>query len=117
MRHLRRPGRTDRQLTVDDLTETRDVEVPKFLQMFNRREVLLTAWSARTFENARRAKDDLFGDQNNRKRYVGYIAALLDQLSHARSCFRRHNGAGERDVLAQVLDGLPRYAGSGVGWK
>src|SRR5947209_2617818 len=24
------PGRTDRQLTVDDLTETRDVEVPKF---------------------------------------------------------------------------------------
>ncbi|MGZ5004747.1 MAG: S46 family peptidase [Chthoniobacterales bacterium] len=72
------PGRTDRQLAVDDMIQTRDLEVPKFLQLFNRREVLLTAWSARSFENARRAKEDLFGDQNNRKRYVGYLAALLD---------------------------------------
>src|ERR1700716_3967743 len=32
------PGRTDRQLTVDDLSETRDNEVPKFLGLFNRRE-------------------------------------------------------------------------------
>ena len=24
------------------------------------------------------ARDDLFGDQNNRKRYDGYVAALLD---------------------------------------
>ena len=30
------------------------------------------------FENARRARDDFFGDQNNRKRYDGYVAALLD---------------------------------------
>ncbi len=72
------PGRTDRQLTVDELAATRDHDVPKLLGMFNRREVLLTAWSARSFENARRARDDLFGDQNNRKRYDGYIAALLD---------------------------------------
>ncbi|MGZ4986020.1 MAG: S46 family peptidase, partial [Chthoniobacterales bacterium] len=72
------PGRTDRQLAVDDMIQTRDLEVPKFLQLFNRREVLLTAWSARSFENARRAKEDLFGDQNNRKRYDGYLAALLD---------------------------------------
>lgn len=52
--------------------------MPNLLSIFNRREVLLTAWSARSFENARRAKDDLFGDQNNRKRYDGYRAALLD---------------------------------------
>jgi len=52
--------------------------VPNWLGMFNRREVLLTAWGQRSFENARRARDDLFGDQNNRKRYDGYIAALLD---------------------------------------
>ncbi|PYI75277.1 MAG: serine protease, partial [Verrucomicrobia bacterium] len=32
----------------------------------------------RSFENARRARDDLFSDQNNRKRYGGYVAALFD---------------------------------------
>ena len=72
------PGRTDRQLTVDEMADTRDRDVPKVLQMFNRREVMLTAWGQRSFENARRCRDDLFGDQNNRKRYDGYIAALLD---------------------------------------
>ena len=72
------PGRTDRQLTVDELADTRDRDVPNLLSIFNRREVLLNAWSQRSFENARRARDDFYGDQNNRKRYDGYIAALLD---------------------------------------
>jgi hypothetical protein len=72
------PGRTDRQLTVDELADRRDREVPTWLQMFNRREVLLNAWGQRSFENARRARDDFFGDQNNRKRYDGYVAALFD---------------------------------------
>ena len=72
------PGRTDRQLTMDEMRDLRGRFVPSLLQMFNRREILLIAWSQRSFENARRARDDLFGDQNNRKRYSGYIAALLD---------------------------------------
>ena len=72
------PGRTDRQLTADELADRRDNEVPKWLTMFNRREVLLTSWGQRSFENARRVRDDLFGDQNNRKRYDGYVAALFD---------------------------------------
>src|SRR5213082_844781 len=72
------PGRTDRQLTVDELTDTRDRDVPNLLRMFNRREVLLAAWGQRSFENARRARDDFFGDQNNPKRYDGYLAGLLD---------------------------------------
>src|SRR6266516_2453974 len=72
------PGRTERQLTVDELADRRDREVPTWLQMFNRREVLLHAWGQRSFENARRARDDFFGDQNNRKRYDGYVAALFD---------------------------------------
>ena len=72
------PGRTDRQLTVDEMADRRDREVPNWLRMFNRREVMLVAWGQRSFENARRCRDDLFGDQNNRKRYDGYVAALLD---------------------------------------
>jgi len=72
------PGRTDRQLTVDELADRRDREVPTWLQMFNRREILLIAWGQRSFENARRAREDLYGDQNNRKRYDGYVAALYN---------------------------------------
>jgi hypothetical protein len=72
------PGKTDRQLTLDELADTRDRYLPYALRMFNRREVLESAYSARSFENARKARDDLFGDQNNRKRYDGYLAGLLD---------------------------------------
>ena len=72
------PGKTDRQLTVDELAHMRDSEVPFLLNMFNRREVFFTAFSGRSFENARRVREDLFGIQNNRKRYDGYLAALLD---------------------------------------
>jgi hypothetical protein len=72
------PGKTDRQLTLDELADTRDRYLPYVLRMFNRREVLELAYSARSSENARKARDDLFGDQNNRKRYDGYLAGLLD---------------------------------------
>jgi len=72
------PGKTDRQLTLDELADTRDRYLPYVLRIFNRREVLELSYSARSFENARKARDDLFGDQNNRKRYDGYLAGLLD---------------------------------------
>src|SRR6266498_4382455 len=72
------PGKTDRQLTLDELADTRDRYLAYVLRMFNRREVLETAYSARSFENARKAREDLFGTQNNRKRYDGYLAGLLD---------------------------------------
>jgi hypothetical protein len=72
------PGKTDRQLTLDELADTRDRFLPYLLRMFNRREVMEMAYSERSFENARKARDDLFGDQNNRKRYDGYLAGLLD---------------------------------------
>src|SRR6266581_1639645 len=72
------PGKTDRQLTTDELAAMRDGEVPYLLSMLNRREVFLNAFAARSFENARRAREDLFGIQNSRKAFVGIQAALLD---------------------------------------
>jgi hypothetical protein len=72
------PGTTDRQLTLDELAHMRDQEAPFLLNMYNRREVFFTAFAARSFENSRRVREDLFGIQNNRKRYDGYLAALLD---------------------------------------
>src|SRR5581483_3850835 len=72
------PGRTDRQLAVSELAELRDQEVPFLLNMFYRRETYLHAWGARSFENKRRAQEDTRSVENNRKRYEGYVAALLD---------------------------------------
>ncbi len=72
------PGRTDRQLTVSELAEARDDEVPYLLSMYNRREVMLDAFGKRSFENARRVQQDIRSVENNRKRYDGYLAALLD---------------------------------------
>jgi hypothetical protein len=75
------PGKTDRQLTIDELVQVRDQEAPFLLNMLNRREIFLTAFAARSFENARRVRRDLFGIQNSRKAYNGFLAALLDPES------------------------------------
>ncbi|HEX8280211.1 MAG TPA: S46 family peptidase, partial [Chthoniobacterales bacterium] len=72
------PGQTNRQLTVSEMAASRDHEAPYLLSMFNRREVMLNAFGNRAFENARRVHDDLRSIENNRKRYDGYLAALLD---------------------------------------
>ena len=72
------PGRTDRQLSSSELSELRDGEVPYLLNMFYRRETFLHAWSARSFENKRRAEQQTRSVENNRKRYDGYRAGLLD---------------------------------------
>src|SRR5207253_794209 len=47
-------------------------------------EVLLSAYSARTAENARRARTDLFGIKNGRKVRDGALAGLLDPKLLAR---------------------------------
>jgi hypothetical protein len=74
------PGSTSRLLTVAELEFTRDDRSPYIEGLLKRREVLLTAWSARSAENARRAKDELFGMQNSRKVYDGQLAALQDPV-------------------------------------
>ena len=72
------PGRTSRLLTMDELVYVRDYRLPKTLSRLHRLEVLLTAYSGRSQENARRAKDELFGVQNSRKANQGRIEGLLD---------------------------------------
>ena len=72
------PGRTSRLLTVAELESLRDQGLPFRLNSLKRTEVLLQAWSARSEENARRAKDDLFGVRNARKALDGRLGGLLD---------------------------------------
>ena len=72
------PGRTSRLLTTPELAYLRDNQFPDQLATLKRREVLLNSWSARSQENNRRARDELFGIQNSRKVRDGGLAALQD---------------------------------------
>jgi hypothetical protein len=74
------PGSTSRLLTIAELEFLRDNQLPNTEAALKRREVLLTAWSARSEENARRAKDELFSIQNSRKVRDGQLAALQDPV-------------------------------------
>jgi hypothetical protein len=72
------PGRTSRLLTVAELEYVRDQVLPNRLSSLKRLEVLLGNWSARSQENARRARDHFLGVQNSRKALEGQLAGLLD---------------------------------------
>ncbi len=72
------PARTDRFRTVSELEYQRDREFPRSLERLKRLEVLLGAYSERSAENARRARNDLFGVRNSRKARDGALAGLLD---------------------------------------
>ena len=72
------PGHTSRMLTMAELGYLRDIRFPYALQWLNRLEVMLKVYSDRSEENARRAKEMLFGVQNSRKARQGMFAGLLD---------------------------------------
>ena len=72
------PGGTSRMLTMAELENLRDQALPFRLGILKREEVMLVTWSARTEENARRARELLFGVQNSRKALDGRLAGLLD---------------------------------------
>ncbi|HTI71258.1 MAG TPA: S46 family peptidase [Candidatus Limnocylindria bacterium] len=97
------PGRTDRLLTTTELEYLRDTAFPYQLERLKRREVLIRAWSERSAENARRAKEDLFGIQNSRKARDGGHAGLYDPLLMA------SKAKSEGDFRAR-LAGKPEYA-------
>ena len=78
------PGSTSRQLTLFSLANARDIRVPSSLSYLYAVETLLTSYSGRSIENARRARDELFGVQNSRKAYDGRLGGLLDPEFFAR---------------------------------
>ena len=72
------PGRTSRIFTMDALKYQRDMAMPFMLSNLRRQEILLQQYGLRGTENARRARDDLFGVQNSRKAYLGMLGGLQD---------------------------------------
>jgi hypothetical protein len=73
------PGSTSRQQTLAQLEFTRDVAYPSVLTLLKRRITLLQDFSKQSEENARIAKEDLFGLQNGQKAVTGYQAGLMDK--------------------------------------
>ncbi len=109
------PGRTSRLLTMTELEYTRDYRLPKGLQRLYRLDVLLTAFSGRSKENARRAKDDLFGVQNSRKALNGELAGLLDPSVMARKAAdekKLREAVASRDDLKDARGAWERIAES-----
>jgi hypothetical protein len=73
------PGNTSRQQTLAQLEFTRDVNYPSVLALLKRRIALLQDFSKQSEENARIAKEDIFGLQNSQKAITGYEAGLKDK--------------------------------------
>jgi hypothetical protein len=73
------PGSTGRQRTMAQLEFLRDLDYPSRLETYQRRIALLQSFSAESEENARIAKEHLFGYQNSFKAITGYLAPLNDK--------------------------------------
>jgi hypothetical protein len=109
------PGRTDRLATLAELEYLRDIGFPFLLQRLNRWEVMLMAYSGRSEENKRRAKEFLFSVQNSRKARLGGMAALLDPQLMARKKEQEKKlraKAASDETLKSARDAWERVAGA-----
>ncbi len=107
------PGRTSRLFTMAELEYVRDIQMPRTMQRLFRLDVILSSYSGRSQENARRAKEDLFGVQNSRKARKGGLAGLLDpelmgKKAAAEKTLREKIAA--RDDLKDTLAAYDRIA-------
>ncbi len=103
------PGSTSREVTLDALRDARDRSVPHALAQSYRREKTLLTYGARSPENARRARGELFGVQNGRKGYDGRLAGLLDPEFFAAFASREAN-LRSRINAAYFPDATAAYA-------
>ncbi|WP_414660494.1 S46 family peptidase [Horticoccus sp. 23ND18S-11] len=110
------PGSTNRQFTLAELQFLRDTQYPYVIPRLKRLEVALKNWSDRSEENARRAKDDLFGIQNSRKVYDGrqnglYSASIMGPKTAQEKSFRqqlgdRADGAAVRAAFDRIAEAV-----------
>src|SRR5262245_12516383 len=104
------PGRTDRLNTVAALKYARDTRLPFMLDMLRRQEIMLQQFGQDGPEQARIAKEDLFGIQNSRKALYGQIEGLEDPEIIAK---KETAEKALRDRIARE----PKLKSAGTAWE
>ncbi|MEO6807546.1 MAG: S46 family peptidase [Isosphaeraceae bacterium] len=104
------PGRTSRLNTLAHLEYLRDTSFPLLLDLLRNREAHLAHFGKQGDEQARQAKEDLFGIQNSLKARLGGQAGLNDQDFMARK------GAAERALRDRIQGDPQRQAQFGAAW-
>jgi hypothetical protein len=104
------PGNTGRLLTMAQLEFLRDVQYPASLKLFARRITLLQDFSKQSEENARIAKENIFGLQNSQKAITGYQSGLLDRAIMDRK-------AADEAKLRAAFKADPKNAGTPDPWE
>jgi hypothetical protein len=103
------PGSTGRLLTIAQLAFLRDVQYPSALKFLQRRLAVLQEFSKQSEEDARIAKEDIFGLQNSQKALTGYESGLLDKsIMDAK--------AADEAKLRTAFKGDPKNAGASDPW-
>jgi len=103
------PGRTSRLNTMAELEYMRDTQFPALMELLHRWEVMYGVYSSRSEENARRAKDALFGVQNSRKAREGGLAGLLDPALMARKAAAEEALRRAMATREDLRDGLKAF--------
>jgi len=75
------PGNTERLKTMTQVLFLRDVDYPSRLGNYKRRIGLLKTFSAESPENARIAREDIFGLENSQKAFIGYLDGIRDEAA------------------------------------
>jgi hypothetical protein len=104
------PGNTGRMLTMAQLEFLRDVQYPSTLKLLQRRVTLLQDFSKQSEENARIAKEDIFGLQNAQKAITGYQSGLLDKAI-------MDVKASDQTKLRASFKADPKSAGAADPWE
>jgi hypothetical protein len=104
------PGNTGRLLTMAQLEFLRDVQYPASLKVFARRIALLQNFSKQSEENARIAKENIFGLQNSQKATTGYQSGLLDKAIMDKK-------AADEAKLRAAFKADPKNAGTPDPWE
>ncbi|WP_235963899.1 S46 family peptidase [Tautonia rosea] len=104
------PGRTSRLNTVAHLEYFRDTGFPFLLDLIRNREASLSVFSQQGEEEARQAKEDLFGYQNSRKARLGGYQGLRDEN------FMRRKQEAEQALREQVASDPESAAAYADAW-
>jgi hypothetical protein len=104
------PGSTGRDNTLAQIEFSRDVTFPFLLKGYKERLKALKAFAAGSEENARIAREDIFGIENSFKAITGYQGGLLDPALMAKKA------AAEKKLRAAVDADPAKKAEFGAAW-